>query len=109
MVLRVERPVQRFDKGREILFERIRVLTRPRAAHGEGWNSSALVLFSRDDPKQEAIMYDRDMLFASFPDTEMIPVMKRAFDETSAAVHAWGACGTVFEEDEAEEREAVQS
>ena len=48
-------------------------------------------------------MYDRDMLFASFPDTEMIPVMKRAFDETSAAVLAWGACCTVFEEDEAEE------
>jgi hypothetical protein len=48
-------------------------------------------------------MHDRDMLFATFPDAEMIPVMKRVFDETSAAVHTWGACGTIFGDDEAEE------
>jgi hypothetical protein len=48
-------------------------------------------------------MYDKDMLFAAFPDAEMIPVMKRVFDETSAAVHAWGACGAIFDDDEAEE------
>ena len=48
-------------------------------------------------------MYDRDMLFAACPDAEMIPVMQRAFDDASAAVHAWGSCGTIFAEDEAEE------
>jgi hypothetical protein len=48
-------------------------------------------------------MHDRDRLFATFPDAEMIPVMQRVFDETSAAVHAWGACGTVFGDEEAEE------
>jgi hypothetical protein len=48
-------------------------------------------------------MHDRDMLFATFRDAEMIPVMQRVFEETSAAVHAWGACGTIFGDDEAEE------
>jgi hypothetical protein len=48
-------------------------------------------------------MYDVDSLFSDFSDAEMIPVMKRVFDETSAVVHAWGCCGTVFADDEAEE------
>jgi hypothetical protein len=48
-------------------------------------------------------MHNIDSLFTGFPDAEMIPVMKRVFDETSATVHAWGACGTVFDDDEAEE------
>jgi hypothetical protein len=48
-------------------------------------------------------MNNIDMLFATFPDAEMIPIMKRVFDETSAAVHAWGACGTIFEDEEADE------
>jgi len=47
-------------------------------------------------------MHDMDSLFADFSDSEMIPVMKRAFDEASAIVHAWGSCDAVFTEDEAE-------
>jgi hypothetical protein len=47
-------------------------------------------------------MHDTNSLFADFSDSEMIPVMKRAFDETSAIVHTWGSCGAVFTEDEAE-------
>jgi hypothetical protein len=44
-----------------------------------------------------------DQLFSHFPDAEMIPIMKRAFDETSETVHAWGSAETVFPGDEAEE------
>jgi hypothetical protein len=47
-------------------------------------------------------MYDMDSLFAGFRNAGMIPAMKRAFDETSAAVHAWGCCDAIFTEDEAE-------
>jgi len=47
-------------------------------------------------------MYDMDSLFSNFPNPEMIPVMKRAFDMTSATIHTWGACGTVFTESETE-------
>jgi hypothetical protein len=48
-------------------------------------------------------MYDIDSLFSDFSDPEMIPVMKRVFDETAAVIHAWGCCGTIFADDEAEE------
>jgi hypothetical protein len=52
--------------------------------------------------KTEVTMFDMDSLFSGFPNSEMIPVMKRAFGATSATIHKWGSCGAVFTDDEAE-------
>jgi hypothetical protein len=46
--------------------------------------------------------------FADFPDAEMIPRMKRAYDETAAAIHAWGETDSVFDEEEAEDMIATE-
>ena len=47
-------------------------------------------------------MSQAELPFASLRDPETTEAMKRAFDETSAAIRAWGALGAIFEEDEAE-------
>jgi hypothetical protein len=46
-------------------------------------------------------MYDMDTLFSRFDSAEMLPVMKRAFDDASQTVHNWGSCNTLFTDDEA--------
>ena len=43
-----------------------------------------------------------DSFFVGFRDPQLVPAMKRAFAETSAAVRAWGACDSIFGRDEAE-------
>jgi hypothetical protein len=48
-------------------------------------------------------MRGMEELFADFPDAEMIPKMKRAYDETAATIHAWGESDGVFNDDEAED------
>jgi hypothetical protein len=45
-------------------------------------------------------MYDMDTLFSSFNGAEMIPVMKRAFNDASRTIHGWGTCETIFDDDE---------
>lgn len=48
-------------------------------------------------------MAHADSLFVGFRDPKLVPTMRRAFRETSAAMRAWGACDSIFDEDEAEE------
>ena len=48
-------------------------------------------------------MAHADSLFVDFRDPKLVPAMRRAFDETSATMRAWGACDSIFNEDEAEE------
>lgn len=47
-------------------------------------------------------MRHADSLFVGFRNPNLVPAMRRAFDDTSATVRAWGACDSIFEEDEAE-------
>jgi hypothetical protein len=56
----------------------------------------------------EAQMRGMDEVFAEFPKAEMIPTMKRAFDETAAAIDAWGETDGVFDDDEAEDMIAAE-
>lgn len=48
-------------------------------------------------------MAHADSLFVGFRDPKLVPAMRRAFDEASATMRAWGACDSIFDEDEAEE------
>jgi hypothetical protein len=45
-------------------------------------------------------MYDMDMLFSNSNSAEMIPVMKRAFNDASQTIHSWRTCDTIFNDDE---------
>ena len=48
-------------------------------------------------------MAHAESLFVGFHDPKLVPAMRRAFDETSATMRAWGTCDSIFDEDEAEE------
>jgi hypothetical protein len=47
-------------------------------------------------------MTQADSLFVGFRNPMLVPAMRRVFNDTSAAVRAWGACDSIFGEDEAE-------